>query len=428
MAQLLVDNVTVGLPWTTDTFTRIANLSNLSLANVIPRGVYELKPPIPPLNSLLQKVRDLTGTLPEKPPVYISPYDAFTLPITVVPSIPFEKISNVSIVGPFACFLEDPLPAITNVVDTIRSLDQAIRIGVSPWWAPGLFFEPFVRGFNSASLLDAAGNPVANTGGLSYPIPPAPTSTSPSGDGPGWPQFSTKISGYFTERNWTDREWILKHKDVIAKYNINGRFTMPAKKVKMPLYREQIKDFAPSAITPATFYPTNSLTAGCIEEVMLPYLRCAEHIIQWKPSEIKMMRFYFLINIDSVIYLPYKPFPPFFEPPPPSIIVRTPILCHMTVDSQNDLLAILKLLCANLLVGNGSCEGGEVYDDLNQTPDKSTAGGELESECFTTQKDLDTAIDNLNGTFSSFIGAEIGDDEYVYDPNEVPDKRTESPS
>lgn len=423
MAQLLVDGVTVGLPYTTDTAIRIAEAGDLSAALLIPRGVYELKPPIPPLNSLIQQVRDLTGILPEKPPVYISPYDSFTQYITVVPSVPNEKISNVSILGPFACFLEDPLPEITNPLKTLRSFETALRIGVSPWWAPGLFFEPYVSAFDSSSLIDAGtGLPIVSPEGLSYPIPPSPVTVSPSGDGPGWTFYNTKISGYYTERNWTDREWILKHRDVYARYNINGRFTMPGNKVKMPLYRENIKDLRASAITPYTFFSQSVFTAGCIEEVMLPYLRCAEQIIQWKPSEIKMMRFYFIIFVDSVIYLPYTP--P-FQSPPPSIIVKTPIVCHMTVDSQNDLLGILKLLCANALVGHGNCDP-QVYDDLNNVPDRSQGGDDLESECFRIDDDFDAGIENLNAKFSSEIGKFIGDDNYTYDPNTIPNKETES--
>lgn len=413
MAQLLAGGVIVGAPYTVETLKRLAEESELSAALLIPRGMYEIKPILSFVPQLIADVQNLVGSLEVDAVNYISPYDVFNVTLTAVPSFQFERILNMTVKGPFACFLEDPLPEITDVVDTTRSFEEALRIGVSPWWAPnsnlsntgpGPFFEPYI----SNTLFSPAKPPI--------PLPSVTWDPS-GGSGVGYFDFSVDLSGYYTERNWTDREWILKHRDVYARYNINGRFTMPGNKVKMPLYRENIKDFRGSAITPYTFFPQNMLTAGCIEEVMIPYLRCAEQIIQWKPSEIKKMRFYYYCEIDSVIYLPYlAP----FQPNPPPILLKTPIICHMTVDSQMDLLGTLKLLCANELVGHGNNCQGQVYDDLNNVPDRSEGGDDLESECFRINDDFNAGIAELNSTFGSIIGDALGDPNYVYDPDDTP--------
>lgn len=412
MAKLFDDGFIVGAPYTVDTLDRLVTDNDLSAALLIPRGMYEIKPLLPEPPGILGDILDLVGSLDEDKK-YISPYDVFNVTLTAVPTFFSEKILNMTVKGPFACFLEDPLPEITNIADTTRSFGEALRIGVSPWWAPnpnlsnlgpGPFFEPYI-----SSQIFSPNKP---------PIPAPSVSWDPSGSGGvGYRFYDVNLTGYFTERNWTDREWILKHRDVYARYNINGRFTMPGNKVKMPLYRENIKDFRPSGITPFTFFSQNMITGGCIEEIMLPYLRCAEQVIQWKPSEIKKMRFYFLVEIDSVIYLPY--FAP-FQPNPPPILLKTPIICHMTVDSNNDLLGVLKLLCANELVGHGNCPEPEVYDDLNEVPDRSQGGDDLESECFRIDDDFDAGVAALNSSFSSAIGDALGDENYQYDPDGTP--------
>lgn len=379
MALLLTDQVTVGLYPLPETALRLGNLGNGAGANLIPAGVYEFKPVIPPKPEFITNLLTKVGQLPEVPPVYISPYDNFLLPVTAIPSFPNEFISGMTITGPIACMLEDPLPLLEGFDKTLRSLGETLRIGVSPWWAPGLFFDPFVT--------------------VQYPqpfIPPAPTGT-PSGQGPGYLSYTVNISGYYTDRNWTDRQWILKEADVVAKYNINGRFTKPAKNIKYPLNPASIKDFRASEITPFTFFSTNILTSACAEEVMLPYIRCAEHIIQYKPSEIRAMRFYFLVVIDSVIYPPYVP--PAVQP---AIILKTPFIAHMTVDSNHDWMSIFKLLCSHLLV-NGPCRENRVYEDLNDVPDTPSGDPGLSSECYTTNKDFSEYNQELTDLFDEFI-------------------------
>ena len=389
MASLLFDSVTVGVFPLPDTALRFVDPK--SLVNKIPAGFFELKPVIPPLNSAIQNLLDKIGVKPEKPPVYISPYDNFTLPVTASANIPNEFITNMSITGPIACMLEDPLPSL-KFPDALRSLEQAIRIGISPWWAPGLFFEPFVRI-----------NPVT------APVVPSPVTVIPSGAGPGYPTFTSNISGYYTERNWTDREWILKESDVIAKYNINGRFVKPWKpnNQEYPIDTMSINRYRPSLITPLTYYATNILTGSTIEEVMIPYIRCAEHVMSYKASEIRSMRFYFLITIDSVIYPPYTPI---LQPPPPSIILKTPFIAHMSVDTNNDWMSMLKILVANQ-VANGPCDGTErIYDDLDDVPPKEGTE-DLESQCFAIEKETDEYIKLLEDDFAKFIEDNTSEEE-----------------
>ncbi len=380
MASLLFDSVTVGVFPLPDTALRFTDPK--SLVNKIPAGFYEFKPVVPPLPTSIRSLLDKVGVKPEKPPVYISPYDNFTLPVTATANIPNEFITNMTITGPIACFLEDPLPSL-KFPDTLRSLGQALRIGISPWWAPGLFLEPFV-----------------NVTPVTAPVVPSPVTVGPSGTGPGYLNFTTNISGYYTERNWTDREWILKESDVIAKYNINGRFYKPwdPENQSYPIDTASINQFTASFITPATFYATNIITGGCIEEVMLPYIRCAEHVMSYKGSEIRSLRFYFLVTIDSVIYPPYTP--P-FQPPPPSIILKTPFIAHMSVDASHDWMTILKIFCANQLAC-GPCNKNRIYDDINDIP-PSEGTDELVGECFAIQRDTDEYIEELETLFSDFI-------------------------
>ena len=136
MAQLLAGGVIVGAPYTVETLKRLAEESELSAALLIPRGMYEIKPILSFVPQLIADVQNLVGSLEVDAVNYISPYDVFNVTLTAVPSFQFERILNMTVKGPFACFLEDPLPEITDVVDTTRSFEEALRIGVSPWWAP----------------------------------------------------------------------------------------------------------------------------------------------------------------------------------------------------------------------------------------------------------------------------------------------------
>lgn len=397
MAIISPDNVTVGIYPLPSTAIRIAAAGvsgGKTFLNAIPAGIYELKPVIPPLPKFITDlISNLKISLPEVEPTYISPYQVFSLPVTAQISFPFEKITNVRVLGPLACMLESPLPVL-KFPNIVRSLDQITRIGISPWWAPGLFFDPFVTWAPSPT------NP---------PLLPAPLSVSKSGgvgniQPDGYFTFTVNIGGYYTDRNWTDREYILKEKDVIAKYNINGKFTrnFPSGnfRERFPIKPESIKNFAVSDITPYTFFAANPFGGAAVEEVMIPKLRCADAILGFKPSEIRMMRFYFIIIIDSVIYPPVD----LLSPSVPSIPVSTPYLCHMTVDSNNDWMSILRMLIANALI-DGPCT--KVDADGNKLTYGDTPVDEpnpsLEIVCYNTDEEFEKVNAELNDYLNNIV-------------------------
>jgi len=287
---------------------------------------------------------------------------------------------NVDVEGPIACMLEDPLPSKESIQETLRSLGKFLRVGISPWWAPGLFIEPFIT-----------------TSNVQPPALPSPVSQTPAGTGNGYPLFTSRINGYYTDRNFWDRQWILQERDVIAKYNSFGRFTKPWKpgREQFPLDELSINQFQPSGITPFTWFSSNLITAGCAEDVMLPYIRCADQILSYKPTEIRALRFYYVVNIQTAFYKQYKPFPPFFEPPPPVILENYPYLCHMTVDAQHDILSIFKLICSQQLVGGCTSREFENLSEVKQPAPDDT----LQSECFTDITDFNTYNEELRQTF-----------------------------
>lgn len=398
MAALVPDGVTIGpypLPATAIRIAAAASSGSGVFLNAIPAGLYELKPVIPPLpKTITDLAAKLKITIPEPPePRYISPYQEVVLPITAVPTFPYEKICNITVTGPIACMLESPLPVL-KFPTILRSLDQITRIGISPWWAPGLFFEPFMNRVVATSVPPVIPNPlsVAFFGGVGNLAPLD-----------GYLTFTTTLTGYHTDRNWTDREYILKEKDVIAKYNINGKFTreLPTSnfREKFPIKTESINKYAASAITPYTFFAANPFGGGAVEEVMIPYFRCAEAILGFKNSEILAMRFYYVITIDSVIY------DPTFGPAPiPSKPIRTPILAHMTVDSNNDWMGILRLLIAHTLV-DGPCqkqdeEGNNLtYGDTPIPPEDPS----LNVVCYRTEKEFEQANQELSDYLNNVV-------------------------
>lgn len=392
MGIIVPNGVTTGFYPLPETAIRLAAKPEI---NSIPAGLFEFKPVIPTLNPVIKSMLDSFGGGSfgtDVVPKYISPYDICQFDFQSIPlwllsgAHPLygpggHYILNVDVQGPIACMLEDPLPSTESIKDTLRSLGKFLRVGISPWWAPGpLFIEPFIT-----------------TSNVQPPLLPSPVSQSPAGTGIGYPLFTSRINGYYTDRNFWDRQWILQERDVIAKYNSFGRFTKPWKpgREQLPLDELSINQFQPSAINPYTWFSSNLITAGCAEDVMLPYIRCADQILQYKPTEIRALRFYYIVNIQTAFYKAYKPFPPFFEPPPPVILENYPYLCHMTVDAQHDILSIFKLLCSQQLVGGCTSREFENLSEVKQpTPDDT-----LESECFTDITDFNTYNEELRQGF-----------------------------
>lgn len=232
-----------------------------------PFAPYEIFPtPNPSINA---EAKDLS-------PVgnFVSTYQPFQVSIAAAPNIPFEVITSVTVTGPTRCVAEDPfLP-----VDTTRSLDEVFEIPVSPYWSIPSF---------------------ANAGGPS--IEPLITITPGIGGAP------AIISGYFTERNFTDRELYVRYFNALTKFSSDGFFWVPIEEFELdlpffdPVKFEELKVPLPSSINVNTFYPISAADARTLESTALvPYIIGGfGDIVRYKPSDIKKLRFFFTITVTS---------------------------------------------------------------------------------------------------------------------------------
>jgi len=406
--------------YTSCTLERITEKPELLL---LPGGAFELRPWAAIGDAITKGIASTLG-LPE--PVnkedcpYISPYDPFFIPIdaTANPFLPFAgttKLIDFRIIGPVACIIEDPLPSIDidKPAESFRSLAEPARIGIWPFWAPNpgfgklgpLFFEPFIFNDNPERIVPFS--PPGDCYGRS--------GTGASISGTGLLKLRATTAGYYTDRNFFDRQWILKEREFIRKYNMNGRFEMPWRpdRASFPIDPNNIKKFVSSPITPYTFFSTNIVTGNCAEDVMMPYLRCADHIMHYKPTEIKALRFYYFAISQTVTYDPVNTLPPCQAVPrlnPPEMT-----LLHMTVDCNHDIMSILKLICSRSLV-NGPCRNNKVYDNLGEVPDSLPRNDSLESECFDEVGAYTTYIGDLENFFSQtaqVIGQANSIDEFL---------------
>ncbi len=245
MAIPLVDGITVGLYPLPATAPRAASVA------VIPAGQYEFKP--------------IANIIPDTEPSYVKPYEVFSMTVSAVPNIPDEKIISITVTGPTHCVLEEPVPGF----ESTRSLDGAFDLPVSPLWVTGAFIEPFVINTTTASGL-------------------APVVT---------------ISGYYSERNFFDREWLLRYPDAIAKLSGAG---VKYELLKVLDKNEELFDPVmlvksyPSSLSPQTFYPLTPADAKQWDSPAMENLitRCAD-ILSYKPSDINKLRMYFNISIVS---------------------------------------------------------------------------------------------------------------------------------
>lgn len=244
MASVLEDNITVGRP-------------PLGMPGrefpAIPSGVFEFKPEVTPTTFDPEEFGNGDN--------YISTYQPFALSVTPIPTLPDEVISSTTVTLRY-CILEEPLPG----ADTTRSLDAPLEIPVSPYWAPALFFEPLV--FSS----------------------------------PGISQGPANVYGYFTERNFYDREWVVEYKSHVARFTSNGLFYAPLSKfpVNLPFNIKNITLPLISSVNVNNFYPLTISAANQYDaEILQPYLSRVKQVISYKPSEIKKLRFFFDIRITS---------------------------------------------------------------------------------------------------------------------------------
>lgn len=290
-------------------------VSDITLAGRVPPPVstWQLRPT--PLNprSIVTARKYVDDPLKS----YIEPYDPFTI------SLQFTSPGQIiSIRGALlSCVLESPLPTVDgdnrtviNAVGEIASGTFKLPSNLVGFWQPGLFKEPLVLGSSGAGVV---------------PVP-APMGISPNGTvyspvGGFGPTGIYTISGYFTERNFFDREWIISVGGYPVKLNAGG----------LSILKPQFKSLNPLSATnpsnwaiikewsPDLFYNPNIATARIFDgPVIEGYITGASGITMYKPSEIGSLRFYFRFDVDSFVN---------------GAVVTTPINAHMSVKYNQDL-------------------------------------------------------------------------------------------
>ncbi len=244
MATLLTDNFTVGtapLPG--------PPLANPSLAT----ATWEFRP--------VPASLDLDQAGPNAN--YITTYQPFQLSVSAIPTSPNETITGITVTLK-SCILEDPLPG----SQTTRSQDGKLEIKATPFWAPGLFLEPLV----------------VTTPGVS--------------------QNPATISGYFTERNFYDREIVVSYLNAVARFTGDGFFYAPLENfpVNLPFDLRRIRLRLPSTVNINNFYPLSISAAFKTEsEILENYFSSVGQVISYKGTDIKKLRFFFDVGITSSI-------------------------------------------------------------------------------------------------------------------------------
>lgn len=286
MATLLDDRLTVGL-WPLPGTAKRANL----LEGIVTPGVggYELRPLA--FENMAEAVAN--GDISSIDD-YISPYQVFTLVVTAIPTFPDEVILSVSFdpippipaFTPFKAIMEEPNPL---TLPSRTGAEKAQEIIPSPNWDPPLVNEQYIQ----------------TIGGIN----------------------TATIGGYYTEKAFYDREWILKFPDVIARISGEGvkylRYEDIPQNVPFdPILFDQAPN-APSGITPATWYSLTKADAEILDAPsMEQYLKKTSGIVSYKASEIRKLRFFYIITITSNL-------------PGTSLPLTTTIPAFMTVQNNS---------------------------------------------------------------------------------------------
>ena len=286
MATLLDDRSTVGL-WPLPGTAKRADL----LAGLVTPGVgsFELRPLA--FENMAEAVAN--GDISSVDD-YVAPYQTFTLTVTAIPTVPNEVITNVSFdpippvpaFTPFKAILEEPNPA----TKASRSgAEEPQEIAPSPNWDPPLVNEPYIQ----------------TIGGVN----------------------TATIGGYYTEKSFYDREWVLKFPDVIAKISGAGvrylRYEDIPQGVPFDPTLFDSAPLAPSSITPATWFAATKADAEILDAPqMAKYIEQSSGVVSYKGSEIRKLRFFYIITITSVV-------------PPATIPITTTIPAFMTVQNNS---------------------------------------------------------------------------------------------
>jgi hypothetical protein len=223
---------------------------------------------------------------------YVSTYDIFEIPLKF--TLDFLDISSSTTGGPtlivqvnarlLSCQLESPLPIDGKKRTDVKngkslateakfaSVGQAI-------WSAGNFKEPFVIGSGFPGRMD---NALGTT--MLYP---------------GVEEAEFKVSGYFTERNFFDREWITKWGPLSVKCDAFGAYLQnPLKPLLNPLEIKFLDWIPITTWTPDQFYQENiGLASKFDANIIQPYINRCTNVISYKPSEISSLRYYFLFTV-----------------------------------------------------------------------------------------------------------------------------------
>ena len=236
---------------------------------------------------------------------YISIFQDFILPITFQPirvnpsksTLPtpqnLESIISISC-QVTNCAVEAPQPfdSFTNVEP--GSKPGTIKLSL-PKFEPNrllyhsapLFNEPFVLGQASA-------------GGAGFvsisKVPGLVTIAAPIA---GTPQTYT-IKGYFTERNFFDREWVTEFGFLKYRVNANGVYWNSSllNTLLGMLGINKLPWILRTKWTPDQFFqPTAEAAKKYDSPQVTPFIKGASKIYQYKPSEIGSIRFYFTFTV-----------------------------------------------------------------------------------------------------------------------------------
>jgi hypothetical protein len=226
---------------------------------------------------------------------YVSTYDYFEIPLTF--TLDFFDLASDTPQNPtlitsitaklLSCRLESPLPKDgkqrTDVKNgkAVAAPAKFATVG-QVIWSPGNFKEPFIFGSGFPGKMDL---PTGTT--MSY--------------GPGVEEADFKVFGYFTERNFFDREWITKWGPLSVKCDAFGAYLQnPLKPLLNPLDIRLVDWIRIAAWTPDQFYQENIGLASKIDaNIIQRYINRCTNVVSYKPSEISSLRYYFLFTATT---------------------------------------------------------------------------------------------------------------------------------
>ena len=281
MAKLENNSLTVG-PWPLPSTLRRSDV----LGNLFTVGslfAYELRPI--PYDNIGKAISE--GDISSIDD-YVAPYSTFTLNAKAIPSDPDEVIVSCSFAPPA----------------------YAAALGIPP----GIGM-PQIRPFKTILEEPNPNSPPNRSGGIAPNIPAeGPTWTAPLSEEPYITSLSSggtaTLIGYFTEKAWYDREWILRYPNCLARVSNNGVQAIEPKDIPqgVPLDTNELfnnpKIVKPilSNITPTTWFPQTKADAELYDHPeMATLLANCQDIVSYKATEIKKVRFFFVVFIESIL-------------------------------------------------------------------------------------------------------------------------------